>query len=447
MKLLNGVAKKLYLLLNRKRLGVSKSVRVDLETLYPGQDLEGLCEDYGVAKLEKSLLILVVGSVLAVCLGVRAAGERRITDNQIPREDVLGAERGIILETKLKGEDTYFEVTLYPTRMTEEEAQACFQEFCEKLPDFIRGKNLSLQEVTGDLELLDTYEGYPFLVEWKSNWSDVIDSSGHVVQGEDNCAVELEAHVSYGTLEWEIPMTVRVPAEILTEEQAGRRTLERELVITQEATATEPYWLLPESLDGEALDWHIRVEDYSLLLGIGAVAVAGAIYFLKDKDLHQENEKRKERMKGEYPDVVHKLALYLGAGMTLQGAFGRIASEYEVRKAKGCETAPAYDEIVYTCLQIKAGVSETVAYENFGKRTGVQEYIRLSTLLVQNLRKGSTSLVPRLREEAECALAQRLMAGRKLGEEASTKLLLPMIMMLAVVMVMVMLPAFYSMGM
>ena len=67
--------------------------------------------------------------------------------------------------------------------------------------------------------------------------------------------------------------------------------------------------------------------------------------------------------------------------------------------------------------------------------------------MTQNLKKGSASLLPRLHEEAERALMQRIQAGRKLGEEASTKLLIPMVMMLGVVMVMVMLPAFTAMGM
>jgi pilus assembly protein TadC len=102
--------------------------------------------------------------------------------------------------------------------------------------------------------------------------------------------------------------------------------------------------------------------------------------------------------------------------------------------------------MLYTCRELKSGVSEGNAYEHFGKRTGLQEYIRLCTLMTQNLKKGSASLVPRLREEVDKSLTERIRMGRKLGEEAATKLLVPMVMMLAVVMVMVMLPAFSSMG-
>ena len=47
-----------------------------------------------------------------------------------------------------------------------------------------------------------------------------------------------------------------------------------------------------------------------------------------------------------------------------------------------------------------------------------------------------------LREEMEEALREQLHRCRRIGEEASTKLLVPMVMMLGVVMVMIMVPAF-----
>ncbi len=54
-------------------------------------------------------------------------------------------------------------------------------------------------------------------------------------------------------------------------------------------------------------------------------------------------------------------------------------------------------------------------------------------------------LLERLREEADRAAEQRLQKSRKLGEEAGTKMLIPMVMMLGVIMVMIMIPAFSGM--
>ncbi len=49
-----------------------------------------------------------------------------------------------------------------------------------------------------------------------------------------------------------------------------------------------------------------------------------------------------------------------------------------------------------------------------------------------------------MRSECKDALQERKANARRLGEEAGTKLLLPMIMMLAIVMVVIIVPAFVS---
>ena len=54
-------------------------------------------------------------------------------------------------------------------------------------------------------------------------------------------------------------------------------------------------------------------------------------------------------------------------------------------------------------------------------------------------------MTERLREEAEKSSAESLLRVRRLGEEAGTKLLVPMVIMLAVIMVMIMVPAFGTM--
>jgi hypothetical protein len=74
----------------------------------------------------------------------------------------------------------------------------------------------------------------------------------------------------------------------------------------------------------------------------------------------------------------------------------------------------------------------------------MQEYVRLSNLLLQNLKRGNSSFPERLREEAYKAGEERLQQSRRLGEEAGTRLLVPMVMMLGVVMLLIMFPAFSS---
>ena len=51
----------------------------------------------------------------------------------------------------------------------------------------------------------------------------------------------------------------------------------------------------------------------------------------------------------------------------------------------------------------------------------------------------------RLREENDNAIREQINRIRQIGEEASTKLLVPMVMMLGIVMVIIMIPAFGTM--
>ena len=186
------------------------------------------------------------------------------------------------------------------------------------------------------------------------------------------------------------------------------------------------------------------MEDYGPLILGGVLLVTVLVFFLSDKDLQDNLEKRKSNMRRRYPDVVQKLLLYLSAGLTVRASFQKIAGDYERSRKEGRGVQHVYEEMLYTCHELQAGVSEGAAYEHFGKRIGLQEYIRLSTLLMQNIKKGNSTLLQRLREEADKACIEQMQSSRKLGEEATTKLLLPMVMMLLVVMLMIMLPAFYS---
>ena len=87
------------------------------------------------------------------------------------------------------------------------------------------------------------------------------------------------------------------------------------------------------------------------------------------------------------------------------------------------------------------GVGEATAYEEFGQRCGNLHYLKFGFLLSQDLKKGSAGLVELLEQEAENGMEERKSLARKLGEEAGTKLLLPMMLMLILVVVILMVPA------
>ena len=84
------------------------------------------------------------------------------------------------------------------------------------------------------------------------------------------------------------------------------------------------------------------------------------------------------------------------------------------------------------------GTSEVIAYERFGRRVKLLPYLRFSSLIAQNVKKGSGELLNQLEERKELA--------KRLGEEAATKLLIPMVLMLLIVLSIIMVPGMLSFG-
>lgn len=426
---------------------VSRQVETDLEKLHPGENRKQLCTDYYVGKLAKSIIICAAGIFLGLLVSVQSKQNRILDDTgTVYRGTYEEGEKEIEVECLTPGGKQEFALSVGARVFKEEEINELYAAFSAALAERILGRNDSLQQVCEDLYLREAYEGYPFCVEWKSSASDVIRSDGTFCGVAQEQEVQLRATITYEAWEWEENLSIWVVPRVLSQEEQQYREMEAMLLESERESRSEETWKLPDNWQGKNLIWKQKSEDKGAFLLAGAMLAAVLIFLLADKDLHDDVEKRRQKMKKDYPDVVHKLVLYLGAGMTIRGAFQKMAEEYGQLKKEGKPKSPVYEELLHTCRELKAGVSEGTAYEHFGKRTGLQEYIRLSTLLTQNLKKGNSTLLQRLREEAGKASLERIQYGRRLGEEAMTKLLLPMVMMLLVVMLIIMIPAFSSMG-
>lgn len=428
------------------RLFASRQVETDLAQLHPGESKEYLKTDYYVKKTAISLAVVLAGTLLggAVRLGVQ--GEVILGEGgRVPRGSYGEGAFEITVAADYEGRKITVQVPVEYRKLSREETEKLLDELMERLPQLILEDNESPEAVSSNLKLERYYEGYPFSVEWNSSNLRVINADGDVYPESAPQQVTLSALLTYEeySREWELTVTVTQPK--LSAEEELYRELERLVLEAEETSREQESFQLPEEFRGETLGWSQVTEDNSLTLWTAALAAAAAVYLLSDRDLHERLEKRRKNMRREYPELVHKLVLFVGAGMTIRGAFQKMAGDYTAKREDGGAPSPVYEELLYTCRELHSGISEGAAYEHFGRRTGLQEYIRLSTLLTQNLKRGNSMILDRLREEADRAAEQRLQQSRKLGEEAGTKLLIPMVMMLAVIMVMIMIPAFSGM--
>lgn len=169
-----------------------------------------------------------------------------------------------------------------------------------------------------------------------------------------------------------------------------------------------------------------------------AVAAFFGIPFLVDSSLNEQTEKRRRAIQMEFPEFINKLTLLVNAGMTISKAWEKIINENKKEHL-------LYDEMRYALMEIKAGKPEGVAYEAFARRCRVKEVTKFVSVIVMNLKRGGAEVVPVLREQGNECWEMRKNAARQMGEEASTKILIPMMIMFLGIVLVVSTPAVLSM--
>ena len=173
-----------------------------------------------------------------------------------------------------------------------------------------------------------------------------------------------------------------------------------------------------------------------VLLGpIGAVGM----FFLTDSNFTKNFEKRNLEIKYDFPEFLSKLTLLINAGLTVENAWERIVI------GRNKETI-LYYEMRKTYLDIKGNKGLEQSLKALTRRAKVQEITKFSSVILQGINRGSSEMVNALNKLAiECWAGRKSMARQK-GEEASTKLLFPMILMLIAVFIVVLTPAVLQMG-
>ena len=328
----------------------------------------------------------------------------------------------------------------------DEELEKAFENAAEEMETLILGENESLDEVRYDLDLITEIPDTGISVFWQPDRYDVIDGRGNLREEtltEEGTLVRLNAVMSYGEKKVSHEFYVNIFPPLLSGEEKMMEAVESSVMESDEATRTESYMVLPDQVNGEEIQWKYGRQTRAgavLILGVGAAFML----IVSDGQRKKEEEKRQIRqMTLDYPKIVNKFNLYIRAGMTIRRAWFMIARDYE-KQHSGKTGRKAYDEMVYAMNQIRGGIPEGECYEKYGMRCNVSSYRKFGTLLAQNLRKGSGGLTEMLGREAEEAFEDRKNLAKKLGEEAGTKLMIPMFLMLIIVFAIVIIPAFFS---
>lgn len=440
-------------LIERENSAYYKRMFEKMRLLYPQRSARDELRTYMISKLGMMMVLLFAGFFIVGVVAYKESQASVFSDeNVIQREASDGEQYLVMLDANLEnmpeGYDSKIEnleITINEKKYTEKEFRDILPKFYEELESIILGENESLDYVNKDLNLVTKIDSYPFRIEWATENISIMKSSG--VLGNDipkeGVINTLTARVTYEDYNESYLFSVYVfPREMTYLEMITEKInqlIEKEDYETRE----EDFFVLPEAVDGIRITWKEEKKRNALILGIVIVTALIGIFAGKDVDVAKRIEERQNQMLSDYPEIISKLTLFIGAGMTIKGAWKKICNEYKQRKKK--EIRYAYEEMLITAYEMDSGISEYQCYQRFSDRVRLQKYVKLMSLISQNLKMGSKTFVREMVAESKDALEERKHAVERQGEVAGTKLMLPMFMMLGIVIVVIMVPAFMTM--
>ncbi len=399
------------------------------------EELDRLCDRFYVSLISNVILTLAVTLFLCTLLFVKNKNDNG--EVTLERDTYGGDETDMELETQIDGEAEVFDIQVLPLMYDEENINDAFEEGFEYLETVYLGDNETADMITHDLELPDYIDDFGLTVRWSSSDDEYVNSKGEIIEGvlETPVVINLTATLSYDDYQSERNFPVVIAGKEKSEAEEIIEDIKNYIQEIQLASADEEYITLPSEINGYEVSTKDGANIILVILIVGLV-VCTLITVKGHSDLKSQEEKRDKKLLSVYPAFIDMLSLYMGAGFTVKAALTRISM---VTKDKFLS-----DEISYTLNEIQSGIPETEGYYRLGTRLALPVYMKMMTLLSQNIKKGTRDILNMLENEEDSALQFKRELAKKKGEEAGTKLLFPMIIELGIVMIIIMLPALMS---
>lgn len=391
-----------------------------------------------ISEKKKMIIAFVLLLGVAIAMDISEGG---IQNGVIDRTEIGGKEKEYQLQLDIEDvlQDYEYTLTVPSTAPTQEEAQAHLASAMQQI-------ELDFELITDEVPMQKSYLDGAVEAKWSFQPFGIIDATGKVNSSrlEEDTVVQAEVELSCGAYTQTYAFSFLLSKPQLTKEQEWLQKVEKVLEeqLGQEGNTALK---LPTDIEGKTLVWSEKREYITpqiLLLEVLAAVLLGV---LKKRMQKEEERKRLQEMELDYPDIVSQLSLLLGAGMTTRQAWSRIATQYNFKRKNALvPKRPVYEAILRMNGRFTEGVSERMAYEQFRTEIPAPCYHKLMRILLGNLEKGSQGICMRLEEESQAAFEQRILQAKKRGEEASTKMLGPLIVMMLLVMGIVMFPALIS---
>ena len=420
--------------LPRKLISRNTKTNRKLKELYLKEDISEEQSLYVAQKISVVIIVLLCGLVFG--LGVSVTSPKALQEiSKVKRKDG-SSTYSFVAKNKKETKDVSIEVA--GKRRTKKETYRAIDKGKKLLVKKMLANNKSVNKVNSHVDFVNSIGKEEIKVSWGIENSDLIGYDGEIGKNvpRKGSLVKLTAIMELDKITENYQFYIKVFPE--KKNSNLQRYLQKHV---DEKSITEREVSLPKKIGGKEYRYFVKNTNYSIWIFPLALVIAIVLFVIKDKDLDKEVEERQKQMLRDYPNIVSKLLIYFGAGLSIKSALERIVYEYNKQKN---EIHYAYEEMEIAITKMKSGVSEATAIAEYGDRCGIHCYIKFANIIEQNLRRGSKDMVYALKSEVNSAVNARKNSILKEGSEISTKLLGPMVVMLIISIAIIMVPAFLS---
>lgn len=437
---------------------VSMAARLD-----PGLDTAKWEEHFQLRRI-MDIYALILLAAFVCCSYILLKPPAALNRNGLARAPENGESRSQDVTATINGQKEELTIDIAPQEYSREEREALFKKVKSYIDEELPGQNKDLDNVKYPLNFVRGYPGENVAIQWSCDDYSLIGEDGTLGDLSDTvlpAETAVTAVITYSSYKEEYRKNIIITEYMRDQQEVLRDRLMNAIRQADQATKTTPFLKLPETAEGTPVTWSLPDSSLLPLILLLFAGLTAIIPVRRSEDLKKEIRERHDKLERSYPVFVHRMVLMLSAGMTVRRSWEILLADLKAhsgsRNAASVSPASAVlrrsgdtvdylaREMHFSWLQMRSGISEIRVYREFGARIGQPAYEQFSQLLVQIIRKGRGGIGDMMLREAENAQRARRDTAKKLGETAETKLLLPMIILLTVVILIVMAPALLDM--
>lgn len=451
------ITEKLY-----KNNKVNITIRDKIKRLYVCDNWEDKIKQHYYKKISLIIGILIGVNIFFIIIFLEQTNTGKLINNQYIKKPMYGeSSQKVNLDVSIKdssGKKCTSNIDIYvePNRLSKKEEEKLISKVKKYIRKNVIGKNKIYGHISSKLNLITTYKKDKNIkITWTLDEYGLISSNGDIQYDSvkkqklnKGIDVVIIAKINYFNNEYEYPLYMTIYNKN-KKENIDINKLKEEVNELNTKYNDEGILNLPKTLEEKDVSYSENIEDdkfsNSIIVIIMGVILIYIICKTMDKELDLKNKNKNTALIVQYGEILNKIQLLICAGLDITGAWEKICKDYLKEKEISGRNNFAYEEMLYTYKRYNMGLSQREAFREFGKRIGLTQYIKMSSLILQNMKIGTEGFIEALEIEIQNSQNEQKELYIKQGQDIGLKLLLPMIFLMVITISLVIMPAFMSM--